>query len=347
MRNAFTSLVFTSLAGVLQVAPVMAHETAPAMPAPVAYAVVAHIAGADGGWDYASVDAVRGRLYVARSNAIMMADLATGKVTDVLAPAQRSHAIVPLDQGQTLAETDGTSGMTRFINADTGAVIAEVATGKKPDFAFVESATGLLVVLNPGSNAVVLIDPKTHAIVRTITVPGGLEAGGDNGHGIAYANLEDANALAFIDLNAGKLIKTVPLTGCDGPTGLAVVAGGTRVLSACSNGVTTVVDTATGAVVQTIPVGKGPDAIIVDTARKLAFVPSGRDGNLTAIRLDNPAQFTVAATIPTQIGARTGAIDPRDGKIYLPTATMMPAGEGQRPTARPGSFVVVVVAPKA
>jgi DNA-binding beta-propeller fold protein YncE len=324
------------------VLPTMGH----AAPAPD-YAVVATIPGADGGWDYASVDPVRGRLYVARAAAVMAVDLATGKVTDTFAPAQRAHAVLPIDNGATLVETDGTTGLTRFINADTGGTLAEVATGKKPDAAYFDSATGLIVVMNPGSSAVTLLDPKTHALVRMISVPGGLEAGEGDGKGHAFINLEEANALAEVDLAAGKLVRRIPLAGCDGPTGLAVLAGGTRVLSACANGVATVVDAASGTLLQTLKVGEDPDAVIADPARGLAFVPSGHDGTLTAIAIDDPAKFAVVATIQTQVGARTGALDPRTGRIYLPTATMTPAeGGAHHGQAKPGTFVVLVVAPK-
>ena len=337
MRNALKLLVALASAGV---------STA-AFAAPADYGVVARISGADGGWDYASVDPVRGQLYVARGDAVMAVDLASGTVNNRLAAAQRAHEVLPIDNGATLVETDGTSGMTRFLDAKTGAVITEVATGKKPDYAYLDTATGLVVVMNPGSNGVALIDPKTHAIVRTIAVAGGLEAGDSDAKGHAFINLEEANALAEVDLVAGKLLRTIPLTGCDGPTGLAIVAKGTRVMSTCSNGVVTVVDAGTGKLVQTVPVGKGPDALIADMVRGLAFVPSGRDGTLTAISLADPDKFAVVATIPTQVGARTGALDPRTGKIYLPAATMVPGAAGQRATAKPGSFVVVVVAPKA
>ena len=308
---------------------------------PSPWRVVDRIAGADGGWDYASVDPEMGRLYVARTNAVMMVDLATGKVTDAFAPAGRAHSTLPIDQGRVLVETDGTAGTTRFIDTATAKLIAEVPTGKKPDAAFVDSATGLLVVMAPGSNAVVLIDTKTHAVVRTITVPGGLEAGAGDGKGHAFINLEESNALAEVDLNAGKLVRTIPLTGCDGPTGLAIIGGG-RVISACANGVVTMVDPAVGKVVQSVPVGKGPDAVILDSAHGLAWVPAGQSGDLTAIVIDKPL-LQVVATIPTARGARTGAIDPRTGRSYLPSAEYLPAKPGERPQAKPGSFTVLVV----
>jgi DNA-binding beta-propeller fold protein YncE len=344
-----TVLISSLVALAATVSPVAARPGAD-YPAPD-YAVTARIPGADGGWDYASVDPVRGRLYVARADAVMAVDLATGTVTAHLAAAQRAHAVLPIDNGATIVQTDGNSGLTRFLDAATGAVKAEVATGRKPDSAYFDSATGFVVVMNPGSNAVTLIDPKSHALVRTIAVTGGLEEGGGDGHGHAFVNLEEANALAEVDLVAGTLMRTIALTGCDGPTGLAVLSGGTRVLSACANGVATVVDAQSGKLLQMLPVGHDPDAVIVDTARALAFVPSGRDGNLTAIAIGDqgasPVPYRVVGTTPTQVGARTGALDPRTGRIYLPTTTMLPPQPGQhRSTPKPGSFVVLVVSPK-
>ena len=49
--------------------------------------------------------------------------------------------------------------------------------------------------------------------------------------------------------------------------------------------------------------------------------------------------------VPTQRGARTGAVDPETGRVYLPTARFgPPPAPNQRPSAVPGSFEVLVVA---
>jgi hypothetical protein len=54
--------------------------------------------------------------------------------------------------------------------------------------------------------------------------------------------------------------------------------------------------------------------------------------------------LAVTERVPTEIGARTGALDPATGMIYLPTARFgpPPAGGG-RPPALPGSFHILVV----
>jgi hypothetical protein len=53
----------------------------------------------------------------------------------------------------------------------------------------------------------------------------------------------------------------------------------------------------------------------------------------------------VTATVPTAVGARTGALDSQTGKVYLPTAEFAAAEPGERPAALPGSFHLVVLAP--
>ena len=75
----------------------------------------------------------------------------------------------------------------------------------------------------------------------------------------------------------------------------------------------------------------------------MAFIPCGRDGTLILIGLDGGAHVTGRVT--TEAGARTGALDPDSGKVYLPTADLAPAAAGGRPQPKPGTFHILVVAP--
>lgn len=322
---------------------------APAAAQPGAhYTVTDRIAGADGGWDYARVDAPRGVLYVARSNAVMALDLATRKVTDAITGADGAHQVIVIDDGATLVETDGKSGLTRFVEVATGKVVAQVPSGKKPDAGFYDAATGQIAVMSPGSDTITSIDAKTHAVTGTMKLAGGLEFAVSNGHGGAFVNLEDENKIAEVDLKAGRLLRKIAMPGCVGPTGLAMVAGGKRLISACANGVAVVADVASGKAVAKLPIGKDADAVIADEARGLAFIPCGGSGTLVALDIRRPDHIAVAQVIPTQIGAKTGAVDPRDGRVYLPAATLAaPEAGAKRGKPVPGSFVILVVSPKA
>ena len=313
-----------------------------------AYGVVDKVAGADGGWDFANIDPVRGVLYIARTDAVMAMDLATRKVTAALAPAHGSHEVLPIDGGRTVVQTDGKSGLTRFIDTTSGRITAQVPSGQKPDAAFYDAATGRVVVMSPGNDTITSIDAKTHKVVGTMTLTGGLEFAVTNDKGGAFVNLEDAAKIAEVDLAKVRLLRKIDLPGCEGPTGLARFAHGTRLISACANGVALVVDAVSGGTLATLPIGKDADAVLLDEARGVAFVPCGGSGTLVALSIADADHVTVAQVIPTQVGAKTGAIDPRDGRLYLPTATLAtPEAGAKRGKPVPGSFVILIVAPQA
>ena len=317
-----------------------------ALAASPAYHLESEISGADGGWDFASVDPVHGKLYVARSNAVMAVDLATGAVTDRLAGADRGHGVVPLKNGQEVLETDGNTGLARIIDTTTGAVLAEIKTGVKPDAALFDAATGMVAVMNGGDGTVAVIDPVTRTLVGHVMVGGVLEFGVSDGRGTIWVNVEDKNELVAIDLAKRAVTARVALTGCDGPTGLAFVANGKRLLSACANGVAVVTDPKAKKVTGKLAIGEGPDAVLYDANRGLAFIPCGGNGVLEIIAADRPQVIRKIGQVATRISAKTGALDPRTGKIYLPSARMLPPEPGaKRGKPMPGSFAILVVSP--
>lgn len=342
-----TRLLVTAALAACLAAPAVSAADANSSGAP-GYTIVDRIPAADGGWDFANIDAGSGKLYVARSNAITAVDLATRQVTDHLAAAKRGHQVLVLDQGKTLFETDGETSLGRFVSAADGSILAEVPTGAKPDAAFLDPVTGLIAVMNAGDGTVALIDPAKRALTGKITVGGSLEFGVADGRGGAFINIEDTNSIARVNLAKRSKTGSIALPGCEGPTGLALVAGGRRLITACANQVALIVDTASGKPLATLPIGRDPDAVLVDEARSLAFIPCGGSGTLVALSIGDADHIGIRQTIPTQVGAKTGAIDPRDGRIYLPTATLAaPAPGAKRGQPVPGSFVILVVAPHA
>lgn len=310
------------------------------------YSVIGRIAGADGGWDFANVDPGSGRLYVARIDAVMAVDLASGAVTAKLAPAQHAHQVLVLTGGKELLETDGDTNLARFIDAMDGTVRAEVAVGIKPDAAVLDPATGLVAVMNAGDGTISLLDPKTRTLAGTIDVGGGLEFGAVDGDGKLFVNIEDRNEIVTIDLRTRAITSHIALAGCEGPTGLTLVAGGKRLISACANGVAKVVDPSAGKIMSTIAIGTDPDAVLYDAKRGLAFIPCGGNGVLEIIADAKPEAIRSLGHVSTAVSAKTAALDPRTGKIYLPSAHLLPPAPGaKRGQPEAGTFAVVVVAP--
>lgn len=317
-------------------------------PAPTPhYAVAGRISGPDGqGWDYARVDPSTRRLYVAHGDAATVMDLASGGAPTSVGAFSRAHAVVPIPGTTTLLVTSGRDNSVRLLDTRDGHEIAKLPVGENPDAAIWDPATRRALVMNAESGSLSVIDVARAKVERTIVVKPALEYAALGGDGTLFVNDEDAIELDVVDLRASTVGMAVPLTGCEGPTGLAYDAANGRLIAACANSKAAVVDARRRRLVGLVDIGRGPDAVILDAKRRLAFIPCGRDGVLDVLALDGPAGVRKVASVPTATGARTGALDPTDGAIYLPTAEFgPPAMPGGRPSAKPGTFHVLIVRP--
>lgn len=311
---------------------------------PAAYVLSDRIPIADGGFDYASFDPVHRRLYVSRVGGVLALDVDSKTVTEHLTDAQRTHESLPLNHGKMLLITDSGTNTVHLVDALTGKSAAEIPAGKKPDAAIFDPASGLALAMNGASGDVTLIDPATQKAVGSIAIGGALEFAAADGAGKVFVNIEDQGQIAVLDTRARALVGHYALKGCESPSGLAYAPGAGLLISACANQVAKVLNAATGEEVASLAIGKGPDAVIYDAARKLAFIPCGRDGVLEVIAVRGPKDVAIVQTVTTQPGARTGAVDPKTGKLYLPTAAYTLSATG-RPTPTPGTFAILVVSP--
>ena len=334
LRRLSLGLVAAALA-----APLAAAQTAPS------YSVTGHIKAPDGGYDYASFDPVHRRVYVSRAGGVLAVDVDTGAVNGHLAEAQRSHEVLPLADGSKLLVTDSGSNSAHLVDALSGKRLAEIPTGQKPDAALFDPASGLALVMNGHSGDVTLVDPAAQKAVGSIKIGGALEFGVADGAGKAFVNVEDQNRIAVLDIKARRVIARYPMAGCDGPTGLAYVADAGVLIAACANKVAKVIRAADGQDLATLAIGAGPDAVIYDAARKLAFIPCGRDGVLEVIAVRGPTDIAIVQTLKTQVGARTGALDPKTGALYLPASRYALVAGAAKPVAAPGTFELLVVSP--
>ncbi len=312
-----------------------------AMAAP-SYAVTAHIPGPDGRWDYVSFDPVKRRVYISRADGLAFIDADTGTLTAHLADGQSTHEPLPLPGGARVALTNRGDNTVHLIDTATGALIAAVPVGEGPDGAAFDARTGLMMVTSH-TGVLSLVDPAAGKPAGSITVGGSLEFPAADGKGRGFVDVEDKNQIAVVDLKAKTLVTTYALAGCEHPGGLAYDAGLGVLIASCDNNIAKVLDAATGAEVANLAIGKGPDAVFIDAGRRLAFIPCGRNGVLEVISIADRGKIAVVQALATQLGARTGAVDPQTGVVYLPTATYVITGSGA--TVTPGTFQVLVVSP--
>ena len=317
---------------------------AEARPAHAPYHVAGTIAAPEeGSWDYARVN--EHVLYVAHDTQVSRFDLNRGVPLPPIGAIAHAHAVVPLPGGRLLAVTSGHDASVRIIDRRDGTQIASIAVGANPDAALVDPVSGHLLSMDADAGSIAEIDVAAHRVVRTIAVRTGLEYAAIGRHRLLYVNNEDANVVEVIDLASGVPRPPIALPGCDAPTGLGYDAARDRLIAACANGQAAIVDASAARLIALVPIGHGPDAVLIDERRHVALIPCGSEGELVVLSLAG-ATVRRTAQVPTEVGARTGAIDPATGIVYLPTARPgAPATTGGRGSPLLGTFHIVVVRP--
>ena len=238
------------------------------------YAIVATIAGADGGWNFAAVDPQTNRLFVARSNGVMAVDLATRKVTDLLVEGAGVHGVSPIAGTPYAISANGKSANAVLFDKLSGKVEATFATGQGPDALVVEPKTGLIVIFNGKSHDATLVNVATKSVMGAIALDGKPEVADNDGAGRVFVNIEDKNEIAVIDIGVRKVVATFALNGCDAPTGLAFDAQTGVLISACENEVAKVIDAKSGDEISSLNRSASGPTAFYSTSRRAA--PSSR-----------------------------------------------------------------------
>jgi DNA-binding beta-propeller fold protein YncE len=327
----------------LVTAPAALADPPPAPTQPTGLHIVKRIPGPDGGWDLASFDPFRRRVYITHGSSVMTIDADTGAANPAFAAGDHLHAVAVVPGSDVIVTTNSGDDTARILSAADGKPLGSVPVAKDADGAAYDPSSGTVVVISGDGGALTLVDPKAMKAVGSVDLGTQAEFGAADGKGNFFVNLAAKNQVARVDLPTRKVTATYDLSDCARPTGIAYVTGD-RLVVDCGDGGINILDASSGHVIASFRTGGFPDAVLYDDRRQLAFVPSALGGSLTVIALSGPKNNTVIDTVPTQLGARTGAVDPKSGRIYLPTAEyVLPVPPGQRPTTKPGTFNVLVL----
>ncbi len=294
--------------------------------------------GGEGGTDYLTADPASGRVYVSRGTHVMIVDGATGKVLGDIPDTPRTHGIALAPKSNHGFTTNAGDSTSTMFDMSTGAVIKKVHAGVSGlDGIMYDDRSDRILTIDHSRPAgtLVVIEPKSGEVTKTVKLTGTAPEGGvSDGKGRIFVNLEDKNAIDVIDTKDWKVVATWPIAPCDGPTGIAMDRQTNRIFAGCSK-TSVVVDASNGKVVAQIPNGDGVDALGWDQSQKLIYIPAGRDGNVTVVHEDSPDNYTVVATVPTMVGAKTISVDDVHHVAYefTPEYGPPPAGE---PAPAPG-----------
>jgi YVTN family beta-propeller protein len=304
--------------------------------------------GGQGGWDILTIDSAASRLYLSHATKVVIVDLITNSVVGEIADTPGVHAFVAVPEVRRGFSSNGKESKSSVVDLTTLKTTSKIDTGQNPDAIVYEPRHGEVYVFNHTGNSVTVINAKAATVSATIPLGGNPEfAVVDETARRVYCNIEDKNEVAVIDVDKHEVVAHWPLAPGEGPSGIALDATHHRLFSGCHNKMMVMLDTESGKVIDTVPIGAGVDGCVFDDATQLAFASCG-DGTTTIAREETPDKLTVLQTLKTERGARTMALDPKTHRIYLPSAQFQappspsPGTSPARPSVLPNTLKLLV-----
>ena len=300
--------------------------------------------GGEGGWDYLTIDAAAHRLYVSHATHAVVIDTQSNKVVGDIPDTPGIHGVaIAADLGKGFT-SNGRENKASIFDLKTLKLIQKVDTGENPDAILYEPAKKEIYTMNGRGKSATVIDAQTGKVVATVPLEGKPEyAQADSKAGKVYINMEDLNSIKVIDTATHTVSATWPAAPCEAATGMAFDAATHRLFLGCDNKLMVMVDSTTGKVVYSVPVGAGVDSTWFDPSTKFAFTSNGEAGTVTVAHEDSPSLLKVVQTLKTHPGARTMTLDPATHTIYLAATDYepQPAGAKGRAKAVVGTFRVL------
>jgi YVTN family beta-propeller protein len=316
-------------------------KSAPA-PATPSYRISKTVAlGAPDRWDHVVFDPVLNRAYVTHGETVTVVDASSGAlIGNIEGLTGSTHGVASVHELGKGYTTDSEAGTAISFDLKTLKIIHRIKAEPDADGIIFDPPSGHVFVIDGDSGKATIIDPKTDTVIATVDGGGGFEYGVSGENGKFYVNGADRNEIVRIDTVKNVIDAHWPMPGCKTPHGLAMDHSNAVLFASCANKVMTIVDARTGAIMTQLPIGAGTDSAEFDPKRGLAF-SSNREGTLSIIAEESPTHFVSMPEVTTLLGARTMAVNPKTGRIFLVTGDLVlneAATDAQhRYTVKPGT----------
>jgi YVTN family beta-propeller protein len=281
--------------------------------------------GAPDNWKYLAFDPASQEMFVAHGNEITVVDTATLRIIGHVPGLAGAHGVAIVPGGHGYAASGKNATVTVF-DPKTFRPIAVLQAGADANSVTYDPASHHVFVANDDAGTITVIDAATGTLVASIALPGGegLAAAASDGAGHLFVNHGAQGNLVRIDTRRSAVDATWPLPGCSDPEGLALDSALQRLFISCDNNRLVVLDDRNGKLVEAMPIGPASDTVLYDVRRARIYTANA-DGTLSVIKVAGADSYTVGAAIVTAKGARTAALDPATGIVYLVAANVKAA----------------------
>lgn len=281
-------------------------------------------------FDYTNLDSRSKKLYIAHMNAgrLLVFDIETRRLLQTIkAPGVHGVIAVPQLNRVYASATDARQLFT--IDSRSGRVIARAPAGSYPD-GLVYDPVERHVFVSDEAGGVEAVFNATGRRIATVRLGG--EAGNvqyDAGTGMVLADVQTLNQVAVVNPATNRVVRRIPLQGCDHSHGLLVDAPRRLAFIACDgNALLLTLDLARMTISGRAQVGDGPDVLAFDNASRRLYV-AAESGDV-AVFTENGRKLSKIGQGRVAPDAHTVAVDPQTHLVYFP----LQSGTNGRPQLR-------------
>jgi YVTN family beta-propeller protein len=305
----------------------------------------------EGGWDYLISDDSTNRLFVSHGTVVNVVNSSDGKLIGTIPDTKGVHGIALAKDLNKGFISNGKDTSVTIFDLTTLATITKIkVTGKNPDAILYDPFSHNVFVYNGRSANTTVINAKTNTVVATIELAGKPEFSVTDEKGKVYVNIESKSKICVINSTTLKVEETWSLGKGEEPSGLALDNKNHRLFAVCDNELMVILDSQTGKVITSLPIGKNVDGATFDPEKERAYSSNG-DGTLTVVQGTNGDNYKILENVITQKGARTITINKKTHHVYLPTAEFEAASGStndnpkSRPAMKSASFMLLDIEP--
>lgn len=270
-------------------------------------------------FDYQSLDAEHGRLYISHMNAnqLVVFDTQQRDVVANLGGFSHVHGVIAVPEiGRVYASATGNHEIA-VVNMATLRTVATVGPVDYPDGLAYSPSAGRVFVSDEHGGRDAVIDATTNKLITKIPLGGG--AGNtvyDAGSGHMLVAVHGVDELVSIDPAAMKIIGRYRLPGIENPHGIALdEANRLAFIAGEENHTLAVFDLRTMKLLSVHQVGDDPDVLAFDPGLKRLYV-SAESGVVTIWR-EARRNLNLLGQIEMP-HAHTVAVDPGTHLVYFP-----------------------------
>ncbi len=238
---------------------------------------------------------------------------------------------------RTLYTSNTRSNSVHAVDIKTGKVLATISNGKESSHTreiVADEKNNKIYVSDVGDPSTVwVIDGKTNTYLYSLENAGKTATGLaiDRKKGLLYVTAMGDNEVLVYNTKTREKVKSFP-SGSESPINIAFdQKGGRLFVTDSKNSILTVLNAASGELLQKITVGENPIGVTFDAKRNRIYTANRQGKSLTVI---DGSTYSVVQDIPTDGLSNTVAVNPKTGSAYVTNKQVgTRVREGQTPPA--------------